>query len=214
MATTAPPFARTERAALADLLHGVGPDAPTLCAGWTTYDLAAHLVIRERRPDAAAGILVAPLARWTQVVQSRARRAPYAQLVDKVRGGPPAVSPYALPGADSAANTVEMFVHHEDVRRAVPGWQPRELPVQRQDELWARLRRGGRLMFRRAGVGIELRRPSGESATVRGDEPRVTLIGEPSELLLYAVGRGEHALVELSGAPDDVERLATASLGI
>jgi uncharacterized protein (TIGR03085 family) len=214
MTTTAPPFARMERAALADLLDDVGPEASTLCAGWTTYDLVAHLVVRERRPDATAGIVVAPLARWTAVVQSRARRAPYDELVDKLRGGPPALSPFALPGADSAANTIELFVHHEDVRRAQAGWQPRELPAQRQDELWARLRRGGRMLFRRAGVGIELRRPSGESSTARGGPTRVTVTGEPSELLLYAVGRGEHALVELSGDPADVARLASASLAI
>src|SRR5690606_24047731 len=38
--------ARAERHALADLLMAVGPDAPTLCAGWTTAHLAAHLVVR------------------------------------------------------------------------------------------------------------------------------------------------------------------------
>jgi uncharacterized protein (TIGR03083 family) len=50
--TAAPTLARAERAALCDLFDEVGPDAPTLCAGWTTRDLAAHLVIRERRADA------------------------------------------------------------------------------------------------------------------------------------------------------------------
>ncbi|MFL6139608.1 MAG: TIGR03085 family metal-binding protein [Frankiaceae bacterium] len=214
MTSTAQPFARLERAALADLLDDVGPDAPTLCAGWTTYDLAAHLVVRERRPDATAGIVLPPLARWTGIVQGRAKRAPYPQLVDKVRGGPPALSPFALPGADSAANTIELFVHHEDVRRAAPGWVPRELPAERQDELWARLRRGGRMLFRRAGVGVELRRPGGESVTARGGPATVTVTGEPAELLLYAVGRRDHALVELSGEPADVERLAGAALGI
>lgn len=34
-----------------------GPDAPTLGAGWKTRDLAAHLVVRESRPDAAAGVI-------------------------------------------------------------------------------------------------------------------------------------------------------------
>ena len=55
-------YSREERLALCALLDETGPDAPTLCEGWTTGDLAAHLVLRERRPDAAAGVW--PAARW------------------------------------------------------------------------------------------------------------------------------------------------------
>ncbi|MGJ4074519.1 maleylpyruvate isomerase N-terminal domain-containing protein [Corynebacterium macclintockiae] len=47
---------QSEREALANLLQQSGPDAPTLCEGWSTRDLAVHLVIREYRPDAAAGL--------------------------------------------------------------------------------------------------------------------------------------------------------------
>ena len=47
--------ASRERAALVTTMRAVGPDAPTLCGDWTTRDLAAHLVLRERRPDAAPG---------------------------------------------------------------------------------------------------------------------------------------------------------------
>ena len=43
-------YAQDERAALAALLHETGPDGPTLCEGWQTRDLVAHLVLRERRP--------------------------------------------------------------------------------------------------------------------------------------------------------------------
>ena len=49
-------LAESERALFADLLAEVGPDAPTLCGDWTTRDLAAHLVVRERRLDATPGI--------------------------------------------------------------------------------------------------------------------------------------------------------------
>jgi uncharacterized protein (TIGR03083 family) len=41
-------YAKRERVLFADLLARVGPDEPTLCAGWTTRDLAAHIVVRER----------------------------------------------------------------------------------------------------------------------------------------------------------------------
>ena len=50
-------LAQLERGRLCDLLLEVGPDAPTLCEGWTAADLAAHLVIRERKPLAAPGIV-------------------------------------------------------------------------------------------------------------------------------------------------------------
>lgn len=48
--------ARRERRALVATFREVGPQAPTLCEGWNTTDLAAHLVVRERRLDATAGI--------------------------------------------------------------------------------------------------------------------------------------------------------------
>ena len=51
-------IADTERAALCDLLDQLGPDAPTLCTGWTTRDLATHLYVRDRNPRAWAGISV------------------------------------------------------------------------------------------------------------------------------------------------------------
>jgi uncharacterized protein (TIGR03085 family) len=114
-------FARTERAALADLFVEVGPDAPTLCAGWTTTELALHLVVREKGDPANLADAATPLAGYLQ----RRRRSilaanGYAGLVEKFRNGPPRFSPFAIPGMDARGNTVELFVHHEDVRRAAP----------------------------------------------------------------------------------------------
>ncbi|WP_346995752.1 maleylpyruvate isomerase N-terminal domain-containing protein, partial [Dietzia sp. SLG310A2-38A2] len=43
-------LAQRERSALVETMRAAGPEAPTLCAGWTTRDLAAHLVVREARP--------------------------------------------------------------------------------------------------------------------------------------------------------------------
>ncbi len=60
-----------ERAALCDTLDKYGPDAPTLCVGWTTLDLAAHLVAREARSDAALGLVVPPLAGHLQNVMDK-----------------------------------------------------------------------------------------------------------------------------------------------
>src|SRR5204862_228870 len=121
-------------------------------------DLAAHLVLRERRPDAAAGVAGGPLAGYTARVQQRIRsRIPFPDLVRIIRSGPPALSVMALPGMDERVNAVEFFVHHEDVRRGAPGWEPRTLGRGESDMLWHRLRMA-RFMLRKAPVGVELAR--------------------------------------------------------
>ena len=201
-------YSREERLALSDLLEATGPDAPTLCVGWQTRDLAAHLVLRERRPDAAAGVLGGPLAGHTARVQRRlGERRTYAQLVQAVRDGPPRLSPFALPGVDEAANTVEYFVHHEDIRRAQPDWEPRDIPAALSDALWGRLK-SSRLFMRKAPVGVELARNGrGEDAggagpyrvTVKNARPTVTVIGTPAELTMWVMGRTGAAHVTFDG---------------
>ncbi|OLF10783.1 TIGR03085 family metal-binding protein [Actinophytocola xanthii] len=178
-----------ERAALAELFTEVGPDAPTLCTGWQTRDLAAHLVLRERRPDAAPGIVVPALAGYTKRVQDDFARRPWAELVELVRTGPPALSPTRIPAVDRLVNSVELFVHHEDVRRAQPGWEPRPPDPGRDAAAWAGVTRAGRLTLRRSTVGIVLRRPDGTEAVVRRGPNTVLVTGEPGELLLWAFGR-------------------------
>ena len=51
------PLDARERSELCDLFLAVGPEAPTLCDGWTTLDLAAHLVVREHDPRSGFAIL-------------------------------------------------------------------------------------------------------------------------------------------------------------
>jgi len=211
-------YSREERLALCALLEATGPDAPTLCAGWTTGDLAAHLVLRERRLDAAAGVLGGPLASHTARVQRRIReRTPFPRLVQAIRSGPPRLSPLAIPGVDERANIVEFFVHHEDVRRARPGWEPRAIGSGESDALWRRLRMA-RLLLRRAPVGIELARDdvaagSGRAfrVTAKNATPVVTVIGSPAELMLWAFGRTGAALVRLDGTAAAVNTLTAAN---
>ncbi len=216
-------YARDERLALCALLDKAGPDAQTLCEGWRTADLAAHLVLRERRPDAALGILGGPLAGYTARVQRDiARRTPYRQLVEMVRTGPPRLSVYAIPGADARINFTEFFVHHEDVRRARPGWEPRPLDQRLTDLIWTALTRA-RLMLRKVPVGIEFarddlaERAGGQRTvrlTVRPRTPVVTVIGAPAELMLWTFGRTGAAQVRLEGAEADVAALQQARWGV
>ena len=211
--------ARDERLALCRLLARTGPDAPTECAGWTTRDLAAHLVVRERRPDAAIGIVVPAAADYGERIRTRTRdETPYERLVEMVAAGPPAWSPFAVPGADAAGNLVEYFVHHEDVRRARPGWEPRALAPDLSRALWNRLRMA-RMVLRRAPVGVRVRwsdadRPDGPEQVVKPGQPMVTVSGGPAELLLWALGRTAVARVELDGDEAAVGELRAATWGI
>ena len=206
--------ARQERQELCDLFLEVGPDAPTLCAGWTTRDLAAHLIVRESRPDAALGILVKPLAGYADSVQAKVAMRAWPELVRDVRTGPPVLSPFRLPGAQGLADPFEFAIHHEDVRRAQPGWSPRALPVAEQDLLWQRLARAGRLLARTSPVGVALRRSdTGEMSVAKAGSPSVTLIGEPLELVLRLYGRRE-CVVDVEGPEDAVARFEAARFGV
>lgn len=190
--------ATDERAALCDLLDELGPDQPTLCEGWLTRDLAAHLVVREHRPDAAPGILLSAFAGHTRRVQDSYARRPWRELVDLVRGGPPAWWPTRIPAVDKLVNSVEFFVHHEDVRRGQENWKPRDPDPKRDAAMWAGLTRAGKMTLRRTPVGLVLRRTDGESVVVKRGPTTVTITGEPGELLLFAFGR-DAARVEFDG---------------
>lgn len=198
------PLDARERAQLCLRFDELGPDAPTLCEGWTTFDLAAHLVVRERNPVAAPGILVPALAGLAERGMAHEKRRGYAAVVDRVRNGPP-LGPFAVPGLREQINLVEYAVHHEDVRRA-NGMAPRGDVDDLQRALWSLVRRLARFAIRGvpAGVGIELSLPDGTTATVRRGQRIARVCGEPLEILLWAYGRGDHARVELSGAADEL----------
>jgi uncharacterized protein (TIGR03085 family) len=214
--------AQDERRAISDLLAELGPSQPTLCTGWQTGDLAAHLVLREHRPDAGAGVMGGPLAGYTRRVQNRLiAKTPFPQLVQLVRTGPPRFSVFGMPGADERLNLVEYFVHHEDVRRAQSAWQPRTISGELADLLWDRLRLA-RLMMRKAPVGVELARSGSadESSssgndrvriTVKARTPVVTVSGDPAELTLWAMGRTSVANVQMEGSDSDIEALQSPS---
>ena len=203
-------YAQEERAALAALLEETGPDGPTLCEGWQTRDLVAHLVLRERRPDAAAGVMGGPLAGYTARVQRQyLGRYSYPELVGLFRSGPPALSLFAIPGADEAANAVEYFVHHEDVRRAGEEWTERPLDDGLSEMLWKRLK-GARLLLRSAPTGIVLAREGNgklDLIVTKNAAPSVTVTGSPAELTLWSMGRARAAHVTLDGLEDAVAKL-------
>ena len=203
---------RTEREALCDTLLGAGPDDPTLCGGWTVLDLAAHLVVRENRPDAAAGITVPFLApRLDRVTRARAAQGLPA-LVRTLRAGPPRWSPTVVPALDARVNLVELVVHHEDVRRAA-GRAPRPNLDALQDAVWGSLRTISLLALRHSRVPVVVVRDDGRRRVLRPGAHPVVLTGEPVELLLRLLGRTKGVTVDLGGSPLSVSRFAAASQG-
>jgi uncharacterized protein (TIGR03085 family) len=210
-------FAHDERLALCDTALTAGPDASTLDEGWTVADLVAHLHIRESDPLAAMGIMVPPLAGLTaRHMDAALQRYGFEGLLEIVRNGPGRWSPLRLPGVDEKANGMEMYIHHEDIRRAaevVPA--PRDLGPAVEDSLW---KSAGiaKMAFRKAPVGVVLERSDAAGAEIRakGGSRTVTLVGKPSELVLYIAGRREAADVQLVGEPDAVATFESVRVGM
>ncbi len=205
-------LARAERERLLDLAVEVGPDAPTLCGDWTVKELVAHLWVREHSVS-AAGIVVPGLGGAAdRAVARTARKRSFRSLVDRVRGR---WSPLRLPGIDQALNTIEFFVHHEDIRRAQHAWEPRPLPLEDQDALWRAIKVSGRGLVRPAGVATDiLRTETGERATLRSGQDPVVISGPPAEIVLFLYGRRQTRGLEFSGPDEQVDRLKSARLGI
>jgi uncharacterized protein (TIGR03085 family) len=211
--TTLPP-AQAERAALCDLFLQLGPDEPTLCEGWTTYDLVAHLDVREHDPVASVGIVVPAAAGLHDRAIARAKeRRSFDQLVARVRSGPP----FWWKPVDGVFNTQEYFIHHEDARRGGGDTTPRpEAEVAAiETVLWTNLGRSHRFMTRGVkGVGVDLEAPGRTPVRARHRDRVVTITGRPGEVLLYLFGRRGAAHVEISGSPEDRAALEDASLGL
>jgi len=195
-------LAATERAALSDLLDEVGPSHPTLCEGWMAGHLLTHLLIRERRPDAAVGAMVGPLKAWSKRVARRYALQDWSFQVEEFREGPPKLSPMRFGAVDEVVNGMEHFVHHEDVRRGKKGWQPRVLDEHTRkavEDLLTSI--PVKLALRDLSHGLTAQLPDRRLLVMKKDDPMVTIIGEPAEILLWALGRRGACHVSFEGDP-------------
>lgn len=218
--STAP--GRAAREALADTLEHADPHARTLCAGWDVAHLAAHVVLRDSRPDVALGTIlggVLPLAQGyvDRKLDATADRTPYPDLVADVRRGP-ALSLTRVPAVDDAVNATEFAVHRADVRRAQPGWEadPGQGTTAAVDAaLWANLKTVGKLAARKLPGPLVAVTPDGRRTQLRaGDGEPVVMTGTPLEVVLFLFGRDEVAQVELTGPADRVSRVRQAGRGL
>lgn len=251
----------------ADLLVA-GPDAPTLCEGWTAADLARHLYVRERAPwllnqDAQASggrNQVAPAFRKlsTELIGQLAAAEPgsdaapntaqprrqrgykrwlnaeavnrksYDQLVSNWASRPA----WLGAPADRLLNTIEHFVHHEDLLRGRGDYRARALAPEDVDELSHALQRVSVLLIHPSSPTVVVdaagRRPlvlhRSKGIAANGEEViRIRHRGDTEdqpmdapipgaaigEAALYLFGRKSAAQVALSGP---VERLRLRKL--
>lgn len=208
------------RHVLADALLGAGPDAPTLCDGWQTRHLAAHLVLRESSLS-TLGVLIKPLAGWTERrIEELASQAQtpesYARLVERFVQGP-RFSVLRSPSVGQAANLLEYFVHTEDVRRAVDRYDrfaPRNLSARYSLLLWEQLAKRARMLFRKSPVGVILIRGTGQRTVAKKSPNSVAIKGSVGELVLFSHGRTDHALVTFEGSDEAVQALLGSNLAI
>lgn len=209
--------AAIERASLCDTFDEVGPDAPTLCDPWLTRDLAAHLIIRETRPDLTFG-------QWVPILSERLEReqadlaetVEWSALVDRIRTGPPSWHPTKISLVDEAMNGLEFFIHHEDVLRGTPGFIKRELDPDVAKGVWNALKRMSKMLFRKVDAGLVLAAPGFGRVAVRTPTKKgsVTLTGAPGELALHAFGRGQVADVDARGSKEAILALDLAAKGL
>ncbi len=206
------PLALRERSELCDLALSLGPDAATLCEGWDARDLVTHLLVRERRPVSSLGNVVPPLAGLTDRAMAQGRERSFGVQVERLRRPSPPLR--LVPVLDRLMNTFELVVHHEDLRRAQPEWEPRALPAADVDLLWSQLSRGAVFFGRKLPVPCVVRRSdTGASAVLRKGADPVTVTGPVVELVMFLFGRSAVRDLSFDGPDDRVAALRSADLG-
>jgi len=206
-------IAKSERSGIAETLLKVGPDSATLCSGWTSFDLLIHLILREKRPDAAFGENIPFLKDKSQKLKAAIIAKGFEQAVEDFAKGPKLPSFFALPGVDAVANAFEFIVHHEDLLRAQPDYQIREIPSQQLETLWKWFTKSAPLYFRKAKMGLVLESELG-TYTIKTGKECLTLKGSVIDLILYAFGRKSVTNIEFSGDSELIELFKSLSFKV
>lgn len=195
-----------EREAFAGTFLALGPQAPTILPGWDAEDLLEHLLGRERYPHLVMGPkLPGPLGRRAAAARAARRDQPWEHRVEIFRQGPGRFSPVGR--LDALSGQGELLIHHEDLRRAQPDWEVRQLPADAAADAWRAVALMAPLAMRvRADVTL-VSPQGGRQLRSRGAAGSLRVHGDPLELLLWVSGRDEVARVRIHG-----DRVALAAL--
>ncbi|ACU85385.1 conserved hypothetical protein TIGR03085 [Brachybacterium faecium DSM 4810] len=203
----------TERESLTRTFLDLGPQAPTILPGWDAEDLLEHLLLREGAPHLIAGRkLPGPWRAAAGRELERRRAAPWQERVERFRTGP---GRWSLAGrVDALSGQGELLIHHEDLRRAQDGWQPRRLSAERTADAWRSVGLMAPLAMRvRADVTL-VSPVGGRRLRSRGAVGALRVHGEPLELLLWVSGRDDVARVRIHGDEAALRALGEGRRGL
>lgn len=203
----------TERQQIADSFEQLGPEAPTILPGWGASELLEHLLLRERHALALAGSLVpGPLTGFA--LQRRRRQLAelsFSERVQLLREGPGPLSPTGR--IDQLTGDGELLIHHEDLRRAQGGWEPRRLSARRSADVWRTVRRMAPVMAHIPAQVTLISPLGGLRLGSRWRDGSLRVHGDVMELLLWVSGRDEVARVRIHGDPVGLQALAEGRRG-
>jgi len=217
---------RDERRASVETLRAAGPDASTVCDGWTARDVAGHLLIQDQGGGAPI-LLTAPIglpmlrlgvrlpSRFAERMEGQQRAAMevgWDAALEKLAAGPPRT--VAIPVLGSM-RFHENWIHHEDVRRASDP-TPRPSAAEADDAIWSALRWYGPYQRKvLTGVDLVLQRDDGQELHIGdGDGDRVTAQGPAGELALIVAGRQSVSAADVDGSETAVGRLCDPSVAL
>ena len=206
--SASPPTVLRQRAALCDMLDALSDaqwHAETLCEGWDAGDVVAHLLVREREPIPAIGIVFPPLSGLHDRRVAARKAQGRERMMADLRGGPP---PWMRLPMLRDVQVGEDWIHGADVARggAALADGPTIVPSDGTEDadvatlLWQAVGRFAPLTLRgieAAGV-IDLTdgtthrtyRVGGPVArSANGAAPDLTVTGPVGELVLFATGR-------------------------
>jgi uncharacterized protein (TIGR03085 family) len=187
-----------EREEFARTFLALGPEAPTILPGWDAAELLEHLLLREGAPHLRVGPrLPGPPGRRAQRALDALRESPWQDRVERFRRGPGRFSPVGR--IDQFSGQGELLIHHEDLRRAQDGWEPRRLSPAAGADAWRSVTLMAPLAMR-VRADITLVSPlGGRQLRARRAAGNLRVHGEPLELLLWVSGRDEIARVRIHG---------------
>lgn len=203
----------TEREEFADSFLALGADAPTILPGWNAGDLLEHLHLRESAPQLrVATRLPGPLARRAQAALKSYQVSPWQERVARFRTGPGPFSPIGR--LDALSGQAELLIHHEDLRRAQDGWEPRRLSTAAAQDAWRAVGLMAPLAMRvRADVAL-VSPLGGRRVRARSSAGSLRVHGDALELLLWVSGRDEVARVRVHGEPAALRALQDGRRGL